>query len=190
MILTRDFNYRSIDWTNLSSPHHEGHPASKCLCTVQDWFLFQIVDYPTRFCGYQTPNLLDLVFSNKPDLVNSVTIDMHIGKNDHVTLNFSLNVKIDEVKPSPSKYNYYGADLQTMNKFISSYNCDVAFENFNVKQCWSHFKSILYEQLNLHISKPKPNTSFKDPPLWMNYVTKMQQKKKKTWRKYKRQKTK
>ena len=72
-----------------------------------------------------------------------------------------------------------------MKANLSQVNWNKLFNGKNTEQSWSNFKSILLENARKHIPKSKINTSFKNPPLWMNHTAKQAIKvKKKTWRKY------
>ena len=185
LIIVGDFNYRDIDWDTLTCPHNSEHPASKFLKTVQDCYLFQYVNAPTRYGKNQTPSRLDLVFANRPDFVNSIDIDMNIGKSDHITINISLDLSLNQNQQPTHSLNYYKGDYLSMKANLCKIDWQKLFNGKNTEQCWTDFKSILLENVDKHIPKSKPNTSFKNPPLWMNHTAKQAIKaKKKTWRKY------
>ena len=115
---------------------------------------------------------------------------MNIGKSDHITLNISVDIEPTKVQAPPATFNYYKGDYKSLNENLASINWSMLLENLNTEQCWLQIKTILKENMNLHIPKTKPKSSFKNPPLWMNQDAKNAIKvKKKTWRKYQSQQT-
>ena len=60
--------------------------ASRFLTDVQDWFLFQHVNKPTRFRDDIIASLLDVILTNEEGMVASVDFCPGLGKSDHVLL--------------------------------------------------------------------------------------------------------
>ena len=86
IILCGDFNLPSINWslTFLVT----SSPTASLLCDiVRDNFLHQLVKDPTRYL-----NLLDLVFTNQPNLIEDVQVIDNLPFTDHDAVHFMLNV--------------------------------------------------------------------------------------------------
>ena len=63
LLILGDFNFPTINWDSLSTPHLSNHCASEFLAATQDAFLFQYVQSPTHTRPNQKPTLIDLIFS-------------------------------------------------------------------------------------------------------------------------------
>ena len=57
---------------------------------VDDSFLIQHVNFPTRLRGGDQQSLLDLGFTNEPNMVDKVEALCPLGASDHISLNITL----------------------------------------------------------------------------------------------------
>ena len=86
LLIVGDFNYKSIDWsTNRTNGVSED--SSNFLDCVEDLYLFQHVQSPTRYRRGCIPSLLDWVFTNEEELLTHLSYDAPVGKSDHISLN-------------------------------------------------------------------------------------------------------
>ena len=76
-----DINYPNIDWTYQIGDNE----SDEFLEVVLDNFLIQYVNSPTR-----GNNILDLVFSNKDNIISNVEISSELGNSDHKSITFNL----------------------------------------------------------------------------------------------------
>ena len=85
LIIVGDFNLSDFDWTT-NQPTEISEHNTILADLVQDNFLHQMVDKPTR-----GKNILDLILITNADLTN----DLKIGEpfSDHNLIRFSLNVR-------------------------------------------------------------------------------------------------
>ena len=77
-----DFNFRGIDWVNNVGRTRE---EEEFLDVINDNFLRQLVNVPTR-----ENNILDLVLTNRDDLVNNLEVGGRLGNSDHEELRFNI----------------------------------------------------------------------------------------------------
>jgi len=76
-----DFNYPNINWNTLDcNKEHE-----QFVDLIQDNFLFQHVDAPTR-----ENNILDLAISNEIAMVQELKILEHFSTSDHNMIKFQF----------------------------------------------------------------------------------------------------
>ena len=71
-VVMGDFNYREIDWNHWISEAPDEHNSHGFIEAVRDSFLFQHVNFNTRFRDNQRPSLLDLVFSSDELLLSNI----------------------------------------------------------------------------------------------------------------------
>ena len=91
LLILGDFNFKEIDWLNGRSKTLPSHPAYKFMSTCKNAFLIQNQTEPTRYREGQEASLLDLVLTNRDDIVNEISTEAGLGKSDHVMLLISLN---------------------------------------------------------------------------------------------------
>lgn len=94
ILIMGDFNYPDIDWVNYNSRGDKtDSPEYKFVDTVQDCFLFQHINKPTRWKGTQTPNILDLILTNEEQMVNNIEYSSPLG-NCMLSFDFNCCIKI------------------------------------------------------------------------------------------------
>ena len=64
IVIMGDFNFRDINWNHWISEAPEEHISHGFIEADRDSFLYQHVNFNTRFRDNQSPSLLDLVFSS------------------------------------------------------------------------------------------------------------------------------
>ena len=114
LILMGDFNYPKITWRE-GCGHTEDTKSEKFLDSINDAYLYQHIQKPTRYrCG-QKENILDLIFTTSEDAVDSISYTPPIGKSDHCSLTFSVT-KSENAKQSTSRKirNYSKANYEAM----------------------------------------------------------------------------
>jgi hypothetical protein len=84
MLIFGDFNYGQIDWKHYRVNAGDNSEPQKFFDVIQDTFLYQHVNFPTRFRGDDEPSLLDLVFTNEEHMVDNIYSVAPLGKSDHV----------------------------------------------------------------------------------------------------------
>ena len=82
---------KEIDWSLCESSENREHISSVFLEGIKDCFLFQDVREPTRFIEGQIPSILDLILTNKENMVEKIDYPPSLGKSDHVVLSFNFN---------------------------------------------------------------------------------------------------
>ena len=188
MIIVGDFNCKEIEWANYTVHASPQHFASKLFDKTNDLFLDQLVLEPTRHRTGEQANVLDLVLTDSPDLVDNLTIEAPLGeKGDHNVIEFKFNTPV----PKPSsidKLCWYRGDFTSITERLKEINWT---NRFNTKDCndsWETFLSIITDLIIKHIPKlkdKKPNRN-----LWVNKQTKMAiREKKAAWNRYRKNKS-
>ena len=92
LLILGDFNFPTINWDNLSTPHLSNHCASEFLAATQDAFLFQYVQSPTHTRPNQKPTLIDLIFPQDDQTITNMTTSAPLGKSHQKVLRFHYTV--------------------------------------------------------------------------------------------------
>ena len=97
ILLGGDFNFPSIDWTNNSFrtyPQYGEGIIKKMMDVTNDLSLIQHIHKPTR-----GKNILDLLFSTNPDMVQNVTVAPGMSDYDIVLANINTKLQANKKKP-------------------------------------------------------------------------------------------
>jgi hypothetical protein len=167
-----DFNLPGINWDremgSTLKPGDKYRPISeKFLEIVNDNFLVQVVDQPTRIQG-NTANTIDLFLTNNPTLVNKVDTLPGISDHEAVFLEISVRPKLNK-QPRRKVHLYNKADWEGfkshISKFASTFN---RRRHTSVQDMWSS----LQNELNTAIAKFIP-TKLSSPKQQHPWVPKL-----------------
>ena len=155
LVIVGDFNYPEISWDLETCQTRPEHEAAKFLETCKDSFLSQHQSEPTRYRSGQTPNLLDLVLTNRDDLINDIETQAGLGKSDHCSLIISLNCSKIE-KPQSSRPNFNKADFEAINRDLSSILWEEELKDLDVNDSWNKLRNSIDTVVNKFVPKKKP----------------------------------
>ena len=157
LLICGDFNYSNIKWSSDSVSSTSCSTSQLFLETFQDLFLFQHVYEPTRYCCDQTPHILDLVFTNEENMIDTIQFYPGLANSDHVCLMFNLScytlVSDDTMQ---FRYNLRRADFEKLRCLLDAIDWNGELANLDINQQWSYFSNILTNCLNDSIPLCKP----------------------------------
>lgn len=165
-IILGDFNYREIDWKNLSAPNLSG--MNKFLRFMTSNGFEQIVDIPTRGNA-----ILDLIFVNSPNLVQCVKLGQKVSylaannelvECDHETV--CAKIPFQRIKSKTSTVtNYSNANYEIINQFFLHQNWKELFATKNIEDSWSLFLSKVSEAVEAYVpTHTRKSSNFKKYP--------------------------
>lgn len=174
-ILTGDFNFPCIRWDRLTGSSASGNFVE----ATQQAFLQQFVDFPTQ----QSGNILDLVLTNVPERILSVTAGMPLANSDHIAVFTEVKFNHTRTKVVQKKWNYERADWDKIyEKLNDAHWQDI--KNENVESQWLHLLSIITEVHKNYV--PMITQRRRTEPPWMtNDIRQMTRKKKRIWKEIK-----
>lgn len=151
-----DFNLDGIDWEN--SAHTDTCTqvtlSTQLIGLTNDHGLTQIVDEPTRRTE-NSATLLDLFFTNHPDMVNRSAVIPGLSDHEIPILDISTRIKTNTKKPR-KVFQYHRTDTpgllksleESSAKFCNDFN-DTA--NQNVNDMWSRLKNNITQAMDKFI---------------------------------------
>ena len=175
VVIMGDFNYPDIEWDFLTA----GNVGKNFLDQVQDSFLFQHVDFPTR-----GNNILDLVLSSEEGMVSNLTTIGKLGASDHDILFFNLCTKVNIKHNQRLVPNFRRANWQQINQDMAQIDWDVVLEGKDVEESWSVFKSKLLHICGKHVPYCKKRQRRRKPWINQGLIRKIR-KKRKLYNRYK-----
>ena len=182
ILITGDFNYPEIDWSDYHSNTSNDHRSQIFLNKIQDMFLYQHVTEFTRYREGQNPNLLDLILTNEEGMVNDIQYVPPLGKSDHVCLVFNTNLYAETKVNNKPKYAYHRGNYQKINTNLKLIDWENRLENINTEHSWTLFEEVMSQEMEENI--PKSRTKKRKP-----YINKQAEKKMKKkyylWKRFK-----
>ena len=136
-----DFNYKNINWSNHSAPRTASDletPESLFLDSINDCFLTQHVTQHTRARGTDEPSLLDLVITNDPGMIDTISHHAPLGKSDHASLIFDIHCYAAYDKPQ-TRFSYNKGDYMGANEFLNS----CIWDGDNPESMWENYQENL-----------------------------------------------
>ena len=162
VFIVGDFNCPNVNWDTLTSTSNQIHLM---LCDfVCEHGLSQLVTQPTH-----GSNILDLVLTNDPRLVCSLSVEAPFSSSDHNCVVFkilydhvsSCVCSDDLTLPRADGFTdingfksflWAKGDYDAINSYLSAFNWDIFFStNFDVEDIWVEFCRILQSAFELYI---------------------------------------
>ena len=167
-----DFNLADIDWEDSSAASCDQNSkiSNQLLDIMHDHSLTQIIDKPTRTTE-TTQNILDLFFTNCPDMVNRH--DVIPGLSDHDIPLLDISTRITLNKKAPRKiFLYRKGNIEGLVSDLTKFS-DTFCENYknpksnNVNLMWTDLKHNILEYMEKHIPSKTINSS-NHQAAWIN----------------------
>lgn len=186
LLVVGDFNLPNIDWQTLSTSQPGESYEQTFLDRLDDLFLHQHVNSPTRARGDSIPSILDLVITKHVDDILGLEMFSPLGKSDHSVIQITMNTFVQRENTDSRRYDYARADYQSMREFLVSLNItdelqkgkvvpDVAFE---------FFKQALIECRDRFVPLIKKYSGQRKRPKLPRHILKSIQEKNHLWRSY------
>ena len=142
VFLCGDFNLPSICWNNPSMNSADNN-TSLLFSMIHDLSLEQCVLTPTRGL-----NLLDLVFTNRPEMVSSLEVYDNLPNTDHDCVEFYLDI-LPPKQTSVHRllYNYKKTDFDMYRRSLDCVPWDLA-EADDIDVWWTQWKDLFFAVVN------------------------------------------
>ena len=182
IIIGGDFNFPGWDWQNSCLKENCQNPSlhNRFGSILDDFGLTQIINKPTR-----GDNILDLIITNNPSLVNRTEIIPGISDHDGCYVEVNIQPKTNRQKPRQIPI-YAKADWEGFKHFLSTVHSNIlnSYNSKDANQLWILFRDNLTTAKNKFIpsktSKPRDGLPWITPSL-----KKMMRKRDKMFQKHK-----
>ena len=173
IILLGDLNFPDIDW-NLFRLNNSTHNNNCFIECMQPLGMVQFVSDSTRVSSSTSQNILDLVFSNDPLLIQVMNQLLPLSSSDHNIIEFLMllpleltrvhcsdsdSIPHDHFNSLPNsinlpKYNWSAADFESITEYLLNVDWHSLFGiHFDVESIWYHFKSIIWPIIDMFVPK-------------------------------------
>jgi hypothetical protein len=176
VLIIGDFNAPNVDWSLMQASSSDQSFDQKLLDFTLDEFLFQQVNFDTRYREGQRPSCLDLIFTKDEEMIADLKPLPAIGLSDHYVLCWECIAHQMPRTIRKLKRNIWKADLPKMRQHLQTLNWSTLLAE-QIDQSWMSFRN----EFNHLINNYCPLTTSKSPnaPKWMNSTIKSALKKKK-----------
>ena len=184
LIICGDFNLKGIDWSQEVCTSGSSQGAQAMLKKVQDLLLFQHILRPTRYRLGQTPQTLDLVFTEEENAIESLEYFDGLGLSDHLIVTFQLaeDLWLKRKQQTP-RHNYRRADFESMRRELKKTSLVANLETNTTEEVWKLFQSTMHMLVEQHVPKKKPPKKKRN--LYMNNnALRLRKKKERLWKRY------
>ena len=106
-VIIGDFNFPDIVWDTLTVNTSETRPAFHFIENLRDNILSQHISSNTRFRDGQDSSCLDLLLTDKKELIENIKIGDKLGASDHASIIFDV---LCDFQPEQQRPNFYKAD--------------------------------------------------------------------------------
>jgi Endonuclease-reverse transcriptase len=171
-----DFNLPGIIWED-GTADTKGRDV---LATATEEGLEQMVDFSTHIKG----NRLDLVLSNCPEKVVSITDEGRLGRSDHVMILLKVETCAKQKAAKSSIVCWSKGNYKKIREKLSSVRWREQMDSKQTDAAWAFFKNQIEQLVEDNIPTFIPTGKFR--PKWLtSEIRKLLSQKKKAWKKAK-----
>jgi len=183
-VIVGDLNCPHIDWAIHSCANN--YINAGILTFVVESGLYQFVDFATRGC-----NLLDVVLTDDPFIISSVTAGPPFGNSDHLSIKFVLNIESSNNVSDTStdiQYNWYKADFESMRGYLNTVDWhNMLYYNSSALSFWKSFVDTLWSAVAMFVPlRSTGNVSYHRHKRYPKSVRRLMAKKRRLWRRCRR----
>jgi len=165
IVIVGDFNMPGIDWETWNGKTDQDVQIIEVL---QDLFMYQHIDEPTRYRIGQIPSLLDLVISSKEELVRDVKYMDPLGKSDHLCICFTIDTDPDINSTSQQRYRMDKGKYDSLTQMMIEVNWRDNTKDMDIDETWNHYRRQYDQAVESCIPKYTARTAKWRRPMWMN----------------------
>jgi hypothetical protein len=175
-IIIGDFNAPDIDWD-----HGQAGPRGRKIFTAAvEANMDQLVNFSTHRGG----NKLDLVLTNCPQRILSVSEEGKLGNSDHSTILVTAEIAPARGGESERRRNWKKGDYEAIRKRLREIEWEETLGSGSTEENWNKFKNIVENCVNDHVPYYKAFNNSR--PRWMSKeITSLIRRKRAAWKSYK-----
>ncbi|GAB0178838.1 P protein [Grus japonensis] len=132
-----------ICWKNNAAAHMSSIKFLEC---VEDCFLIQMLDVPTR-----NEALLDLLLTNQENLFCNISVGDSLGCSDHNTVEFGILLSALKVSTKTKGLDFRRANISLLIAQLGGIPWEASMEDKGTRECREFFKSALLGTQNQFI---------------------------------------
>ena len=144
-IFLGDFNFPNINWINQTSDRSSDQFLQ---CTINKNYE-QLIDFPTHVRG----NVLDLVFTNRPEDILNVESLGNLSTSDHSIISVDVLFRCKFNNSTEYINNWKDGDNEGLRNFLSEINWEAELHGRDTEEAWNFIKCIINGGIDIFIPK-------------------------------------
>ena len=177
IIIAGDFNLKQIDWESRQVNGSQDSYQYKVFDTVNDLFLTETVQEPTRFRGSDQPSKLDWVLTENVTCISNMMVNPPLGLSDHSLLSFDYYCFTEKYSTG---YSYFNGKYESMREELDSPEWIEGILSLNAQESWNNISNKITGLIKRYIPQKK-YTHKRSPPWFNREIAAMCKNKHKTW---------
>jgi len=176
-LIMGDFNYPLINWETMMADSDKSEEQKFVDC-IEENFLFQAVNKPTRWRGTDNPTVLDLIITGNDKNIEDIEYQSPLGKSDHCVMVFNL-VCCTELKENMTpRRRYNKGDYEGIRNELNNFNWDLYMNDAqnNIDESWNKFQTKIKQMEDKYIPLSKPRKKTNEIPLEKEVVETIKEK--------------
>ncbi|CAM4574228.1 unnamed protein product [Lepidochelys olivacea] len=160
LVLMGNFNPPDISWESTTAVHRQ---SRKFLENVGDNFLVQVLEEPTRGRAF-----LNLLLTNREDLVGEAKVDGNLGCSDHELVEFKILTQGRKVSSRIRTLDFRKADFDSLRELMGRIPWGNNMRGKGVQESWLYFKESLMRLQGQTIPMCRKNSKYGRRQAWLN----------------------
>ena len=165
---------------------NESHISSLFMEGVKDSFLFQQVKEPTGYRQGQEQSILDLIFKNEENMMETIEYLPTLRRSDHLVLSFNFNCRTSGSLRTFDRYNFNKGKYPACRELLENIDWEQVMQGLGVSESWKSFAEKIVDVIRNYIpvSKTRNNVGRCCPAVATQCMDSIMMKHRK-WKKYK-----
>ena len=164
-VVVGDFNFPGINWIEGDGLGTRSQVETEFLEALNDSFLEQCVNFPTRNRQGHKPHILDLILTNDPQRIHNLYSLPGLGRSDHVCMIFDYYLATNKSPNSRKHYLYHRGNYDNLRAGLDI-NWKEELMGKSVSECWNNIKTKIHCAENVHIPTAKKKGG-RHKPAWL-----------------------
>ncbi|CAM5167297.1 unnamed protein product [Natator depressus] len=160
LVLMGDFNHPDICWESNTAVHRQ---SRKFLESIGDNFLVQVLEEPIRGGA-----LLDLLLTNREELVGEAKVDGNLGGSDHEMVEFRILTQGRKESSRIRTLDFRKADFDSLRELLGKIPWENNMRGKGVQESWLYFKESLLRLQGQTIPMCRKKSKYGRRPAWLN----------------------
>ena len=145
LLIMGNFNFPEIDWELQTANVSENHAANKFVSCFKDFdFVPTYATQLTHYRAIQQRNILDLLVTNEPGMIDNLKYREPVGNSHHCVLDWTFRCcGTQQLKKHITKIYFDSGDYSGMKMCFAQYNSCEIFEELSVDETWTVISDII-----------------------------------------------
>lgn len=182
-IIVGDFNFPEVNWDSWTVNRNENHVSFHFVECIRDNYLFQHVDFNTRYREGQDPSCLDLLLTDNENIIENLQFGDKLGASDHVSIIFNVLCNVERETNHIQRPNFFKANYQLIKDYLRQVDWN-EMNDMNTEESWNFLMQKINFCIEQYVPLKQSNKKFLKPKWMDQYCVKKVKKKYHAWKRF------